>query len=222
VTTGEHHNDRFEERLLGELRRLIVARGPSSSGLQQRRRWTRAWRRRLAVSAAAVAGLAVAIPILLSAGNTPAFAITHGNDGTVTVLINSFQDPTGLEQGLRNAGVPAMVQLLSVGKDCSAPQSWMPVPMSDFPASFNPSTNPQANPPIDGGGVAHAPLTLILRYIPPNATLVIQSIRSAQLRPDNPTNTYMLAISGPGRGMRIFWAQGQVKPCTVVDTSSAK
>jgi hypothetical protein len=139
------------------------------------------------------------------------------------LTINSFQDPTQLEQGLGNAGIHTMIQLLPAGKDCSAPQSWTPVPMSDLPAGFDPSANPQAVPPIDSGGVVGAPLTLILRYIPPNATLVIQSMRSTQLQPDNPKGTYMLAISGPdGRGMRIFWAQGQVKPCTVVDTSSAR
>jgi hypothetical protein len=93
---------------------------------------------------------------------------------TVTVPIASFQDATTLKRSLRDAQVPAMVQLLPRGQDCAAPPSFTPLPARALPR-VDPAKNPRANPPIDFGRDRNNQATLILRYIPPNATLVIES-----------------------------------------------
>lgn len=149
---------------------------------------------------------------------------TAGSHRTVTVAINSFQDPAGLRRTLRAARVPAMVQLLPPGKDCSAPPRWTPVPSSALPA-FDPAKHPHANPPIDIGGGGPHPPTLILRFIPPHATLVIES----QPQSVDLAAAWPPALKGEmafeprtARGLWIGWMQGHPQPCTVVNSQTAE
>lgn len=145
--------------------------------------------------------------------------LEHTERRTVAVPIGSFVDPAPLALALRNAGVPALVQLLPIGKDCSTPPIFTPLPRSELPA-FNPEKNPHANPPIDFWGHAQR-VTLILHTIPKHATLVVESMpQSMRLLERWPIAEKGAALStGFGRGIYVQWAEGQVKPCKVVTAS---
>jgi hypothetical protein len=117
---------RFEERLLAELRRVVVE-GPSPTAAQSSdaRRPARPWRRRrlaLAGGLAAVAAVASVAGVALTGGGDAAWAVTRNADGTVTVKINSLSNADGLERKLAAAGVPALVQFLPAGKACADAQ----------------------------------------------------------------------------------------------------
>jgi len=186
-------DQRFEDRLLDQLRPLVAAppRPPA-----------RRAHRRLALAAGAGIAVAIAAGVsvpLLSGGAQPAYAVTPNDDGTVTVQINSLRDASGLEQKLREAGVPAVVEYLPFGKGCRQP--W-----------FTP-----AGPSTGGGAVRSAvggssggPTTFTVTRPPAGQTLVIT------------THT------GPGApdgheavGIGIGHALGTVPPCRVVDDPSS-
>jgi hypothetical protein len=109
--------DRFERRLLSELRRVVVERpapiGPA--GFRYKRTLV------LAGGLAAAAGVAIAagLPIGGDSGGTKAYAVSKNPDGTVTVKIDALSDAPGLERELSQAGVPALVQYLPSGKTCA-------------------------------------------------------------------------------------------------------
>jgi hypothetical protein len=90
-------------------------------------------RRRLGIAAAvaAAAGAAVAVvgvPGLAHNGAPPAWSVTRDADGSVTVKINDYHDPDGLQAKLRAAGVRANVQTLSAKcSDGTAPLNGGPL-----------------------------------------------------------------------------------------------
>jgi hypothetical protein len=115
----------FEERLLHELRRVVIEESRSASAPAPRAPIARRrslWRRRLGLTggvAAVVAfGLAAGLPLGGGNGGSAAYAVTQNADGTVTVQINALRDADGLQRRLREAGVPALVQYLPPGKAC--------------------------------------------------------------------------------------------------------
>ncbi len=221
MTSGQHDNDRFDERLLAELRRLVDAR--KSEGTEPRARPPRkvVWRRRVVLAGTAIAAVAIAITVLVPGNTTPAYAIARAADGSVTVTFNSFQDASGLQQGLQNAGVPAMVQFLPSGQDCSQPVTVTPVPASELPV-FDPVKDPNANPPIEAEGGGTQPLKLVLHSVPPNATLVIESMPTPPLSTGWTVADHVSGIQpASGRGIDVMWAAGPVKACTAVSTAAA-
>lgn len=141
--------------------------------------------------------------------------LPYAQHRTVSVPLASFSDPMPVALALRRVGVPAMVQLLPRGQDCNAPLAFTPVPRSEFPA-FDHGKNPHANPPIDYGGTARHS-TLILHWIPANATLVIESMPHS----GDVLSRWPIDEKGAGfqplnaRGIYVQWAQGRVKPCSV-------
>jgi hypothetical protein len=125
--------DRFEERLLTELRahvaRTADAHTPARAPQRARRRI--ALRPRpIAAAGGLLAAAAVAV-VLASGGDgaDPAYAVTPQSDGSVTVSVTSLDDAAGLQAALRDAGVNAVVRTVPVGKMCEpnaptkAPQS---------------------------------------------------------------------------------------------------
>jgi hypothetical protein len=110
--------DRFEQRLLTELRRVVAERPApiEASGFRYKRTLV------LAGGLAAAAGVAIAagLPIGGDSGGTKAYAVSKNPDGTVTVKIDALSDAAGLERELSQAGVPALVQYVPPGKTCAA------------------------------------------------------------------------------------------------------
>jgi hypothetical protein len=115
----------FEERLLRELRRVVIEESRAASAPAPRTRIARGrspWTRRLALTGAVAAvvalALAAGLPIGGGNGDSAAYAVTQNADGTVTVQIDSLRDAAGLQRKLGEAGVPALVQYLPPGKAC--------------------------------------------------------------------------------------------------------
>jgi hypothetical protein len=110
---------KFEDRLLTELRAVVAAR-PAPEVVAVSRRSPRG---RLVLATGAVA--ATAAGVLLATGGdgaAPAYAVEKQPNGNVTVEIRSLSDAAGLQQKLRAAGIPAVVDYTPVGKMCRAPR----------------------------------------------------------------------------------------------------
>jgi hypothetical protein len=197
----------FEERLLDELRSLVVAQ-PSSGPERPLRR--REWialrsRRRLALVAGMAAllavGAAAGVPFL-SGGASPAYAVSTNDDGTVTVEIGSLSDAAGLESKLRDAGIRAVVQYLPRGKACKQP--WFTL--------ASPEHGPGHEAAIKGGvehtSDGHTRFT-IGEHHPTDETLVIMT----------QVGTEASGTSGAGspESIGVAFAKGEVKQCEIVD-----
>jgi hypothetical protein len=202
----------FEDRLLQELRSMVVAsQEPFEKG---RRSWARSRSpRRLALAGATVvlaAVAAVAAVQLVSGGAAPAYAVNKNDDGTVTVEISSLSDAAGLEQKLREAGIPAVVQYLPPGKTCKQP--W-PTAAPGTPSSAGDHSAGTAGPEKAAimGGVEHTPdhtRFTISKNLPADTTLVI-----------------MTQVGGPSEAtgpssVGITLAHGEVQPCEIIDAAA--
>ena len=206
MNTRQPRGGRFEQRLLDELRALVIAQPPSSS--ERSPRSPRSWapsRPRLALVGSVVAAAAVAAAaglLLLAGGAKPAYAVSRNDDGTVTVEINSLSDAAGLESKLREAGIHAVVVYLPPGKTCKQP--WF------TPVSYH--HGPGHHPAT--GTVHHHASDVLTRFTigshhPTEATLVITTQAAA-----DPSGT---AGTGSPESINIAWAIGEVKQCEVVD-----
>lgn len=191
-------DQRFEERLLGELQTLVLAEPPPLAPRPAAR-----GRHRLALAGGLVSVLAVAAVAgvgLLTGGAQPAYAVTANGDGTVTVEINSLRDASGLEARLREVGVPAVVQYLAPGTMCKQP--WY------TPAGRGGATQGGVRRTSVGRtGDGQVSFT-ISDSVPAGETLVV-------------TTQVGAAAGGPGTpnatALGIGFASGEVPPCQVVD-----
>lgn len=119
----------FEQRLLDELRQMIVAERPSASSTIRTgdARPRSGWMRRLTlagtIAVVAVIAVAVGLPFVgdggrSGSGPSAAYAVTASGNGTVTVEITALRDAEDLERELRRFGVPAIVQYLPPSSAC--------------------------------------------------------------------------------------------------------
>lgn len=194
----------FEERLLHELRGLLVAE-PSSKREPPRRKTRTSValrpRRRLALAG----GLAVLLVVaagtgmpLLTGGAAPAYAVSTNDDGTVTVEINSLTDAAGLESELREAGIRAVVEYLPPGKTCKQP--WYTPVSQDHGPGHERATTREVEHTSDGDT-----RFTIGKHHPTDATLVIMAQSGAE----------------PGAtSIAVDYAQGRVDACVIVDAPS--
>jgi hypothetical protein len=137
----------FEQRLLRELRLVVVTNPRVSPGLQRTATSGRFARVRLPLAmAGGAAAVAIAIASALPGGGAPskAWAVDRNPDGTVTVRIDSLADAAGLERKLNEAGVPALVQYLPPGKSCA---DGAPLPLTPPPGAV---TQTKGDPPAPG------------------------------------------------------------------------
>jgi hypothetical protein len=106
-------SDRFEDRLLEQLRHVVATRPAPAAQAPRRPRRTR-----FVVAGAGVAAVTAAVMIVATSGDvTPsAFAVQRHGDGSVSVEIRSLRDAAGLERSLRAAGVPAVVDYAPAGQ----------------------------------------------------------------------------------------------------------
>ncbi|MGN9840759.1 hypothetical protein ACTMTI_21820 [Nonomuraea sp. H19] len=115
----------FEDRLLSALKEEITTRTAEDNMTTTVTPVQRGSRRRLLGLSAAAAGLATAttaVVALTGIAGSPAYAVTKGSDGAVSVRIESFTDPEGLEAELADAGVKAVVDYLPFGQTCKSPR----------------------------------------------------------------------------------------------------
>ncbi|MEV4803577.1 hypothetical protein AB0K18_26545 [Nonomuraea sp. NPDC049421] len=147
--------------------------------------------RRLVGLTAAVAGVAAAataVVVLAGVGSEPAYAVSKGSDGGVSVRIHAFTDPDGLERDLAAAGVPAAVDYLPEGQTCKAPRGRH----ADAGGAFATGIRK------DGDGIA---FTIEKGQVPKGSTLVLTVSKSAQ------------GDTAPPSATSLEIVEGQVAPC---------
>jgi hypothetical protein len=87
---------KFEDRLLGELKQIVLERAAKRPGPVAHRP---AWRSRpvlVGAVAALAAGVVVGPPLLRADEASAAWAVTESDDGWITVTITEFKDADGL------------------------------------------------------------------------------------------------------------------------------
>ena len=180
-------SNRFEDRLLDDLRSVVAAR-PAPAVASR----SRAPRPRLVLAGAGVAAVTATVAIDASGGDvTPsAYAVDARPDGAVTVSIHSLSDADGLQRSLRAAGVPAVVDYVAAGdaSGCAGPSPGGPptTVMGEQgltvhrerggPGDRLPSLDSAGTPPAPGsGGPAGRQhrMTTQVRVTPDGATFTI-------------------------------------------------
>jgi hypothetical protein len=115
----------YEQRLLTELRGVVAEQAATAPAAVRAR--TSRPRRRLVIGFGAAAALAVAgavgAPVLLGAGDRPAYAAEREPDGSIRILIREYTDAKGLQARLRQLGVAAVVDHVPYGKHCREPRA---------------------------------------------------------------------------------------------------
>lgn len=110
----------FESDLLTELRGVVATRAldapaPAPARGRATRRGGRRWAAAgglVAAASATLAGVAVLSP-------TPAFSVTEGNSGTITVEVNRLEGAGKLEAALAEHGVRADITYLEPERECA-------------------------------------------------------------------------------------------------------
>jgi hypothetical protein len=114
----------FEERLLVRLKAVVAERGAAAAGSgapvatapgPRRRRPLR-----LALAGAAVLAVAAVVLVVSSGGDSTsrAFAVQPLSGGGVAIKIYSLEDTDGLEEALKQAGIPAQIDWLAAQTTC--------------------------------------------------------------------------------------------------------
>jgi hypothetical protein len=220
---GRHDpQSRFEERLLSELRRVVIEQPSESPAARGRTGFAPSgfrYKRTLALSGglAAATGVAIAagLPLGGDGGGTEAYAVTKHQDGTVTVEIEALSDAAGLERELAAAGVPALVQYLPPGKTCKGvPVKGTPTPEIEPPGAGGPlpeaAESGTAMRTHEDGSVA---FTLDGRERP-DQTLVIrtQEFAGGGQPSDAPAEGPLEASA-----VSVAFEEGEPRPCEVID-----
>lgn len=225
--------ERFEERLLAELRRVVAER-PSPAAVQGTPRWAPAglWRRRplaLAGGVAAAAAVATLAGVALDGGEETAWAVERNADGTVTVKINSLSDADGLERKLNAAGVPALVQYLPAGKACAGAPSPPPSQgkgvvagergLSEAPPGASERGFDRAGAPPDGGPQGAAVQAGMRTEEDGGVEFTIDSAdtRGQSLVVTSQTLPAGQGATVDGAALSIEYVKGEARPCQVVD-----
>jgi hypothetical protein len=183
--------ERFEDRLLRELRQVVAERPAPATGSPRRTRRTR-----LALGGVGIAAATIAIAVIATGSDvTPnAYAVESHANGAVTVSISALRDANGLQSSLRAAGVPAVVTYVSAdGSGCpSAP----------------PAVGAGTGPVLEQGSTSSTA---------PGAPSTTVSPAGAAAPPAGVTTTTATAVAKPvtidGSGAAtVTIAPGQIKP----------
>ncbi|MEW1841173.1 hypothetical protein AB0392_24795 [Nonomuraea angiospora] len=183
----------FEERLLSALKEEIATRTAEDDVTttvtpagrdRSRRRYVG-----LSAALAGVAAAATATAVVLSGlGGSPAYAVTTGADGVITVKINKFDDPEGLQADLADAGVKAVVDYLPEGQTCKEPRGANGSGPGEFSVSFERSSGVTSFM-IEKGEV-------------PEGSTLVMAVSKSRAGDDRPPF-----------GLSLTIVKGQVAPC---------
>ncbi len=115
--------DSFETALLARLRARVEGDAPATPP-----RWSPRWSRRRVVlaGAATVAAAAVMVVVVPGIGTTPAYSVTQGNSGAITVEVRRLEDAPALEAELAELGLAADITYVPGSQEC-APGRYTPV-----------------------------------------------------------------------------------------------
>ncbi|MET7328609.1 hypothetical protein [Nonomuraea sp. NPDC005650] len=142
----------------------------------------------LSAAVAGVAAAATAVVVLTGLTGSPAYAVTKGADGAVSVQINEFDDPKGLEAELGRAGVKAVVDYLPEGQTCKEPRGERGAGSGKF-----------------GGSIGNSGQGIVFKIeegeVPAGSTLVLAVSKSRD------------GADKPPFGMSLTLVKGAVAPC---------
>ncbi len=150
-------SDRFEDRLLQQLRHVVAERPAPARTADRRPRRTR-----LALAGAGVVAATAAVAIVTASNDaTPsAYAVQARAGGAVTVSIRSLSDAAGLQRSLRDAGIPAVVDYRPVANGCVGPPSGVPEQglhtQTSAEGAAGPLLSQRGTPPAAGAGEPRA------------------------------------------------------------------
>jgi hypothetical protein len=106
----------LQERRLAELKQVVAARAVRRAPALARRTRGRFLRPAIALVTAA-AGIAIGL-VATGGGGTPAFAVTKGADGIVTITISEYADTSELTAELKHLDLPAAVVYVPANESC--------------------------------------------------------------------------------------------------------
>lgn len=175
----------FEERLLSALKDEITTR-TAEDKMTTVTPVQRGSRRRFVGLSAAVAGVAAAataVVLMTGIAGAPAYAVTKGADGAVSVRINSFTDPEGLEAELAANGVKAVVDYLPAGQTCQEPRGQRSSMTGKFATSIG----------SEGNGMS---FKIVTGQVPEGETLVLAVSRSKDGDDKPPFATSLQVVKG--------------------------
>jgi hypothetical protein len=163
---------RFEDNLWREVERKYGSELSEADGPLQRRS-----RLRVPVIAGTSLGLvgasAVAVIVLSAASSSPAFAVTHNPDGTVSVVIRRIEGIPGANQRLAQLGIRARAVRIADGCQVAPPPALARVTVATFVRTRD---------AVSVGGTDGKVLARIRpTQIPIGRTLVIPAVRNGAL-----------------------------------------
>ncbi|MFC4052607.1 hypothetical protein ACFOY4_23210 [Actinomadura syzygii] len=113
---------KFEERLLAELKDVVAAQTASAPVDSRTRRARWRWVGLATAAAATAAGLAIGIPVLTGDRAPQANAVVRDPDGSIRIYIRDYRHPEVIASRLRGLGVPAVVDFVPNDKRCRTPR----------------------------------------------------------------------------------------------------
>ncbi|MGH2906982.1 MAG: hypothetical protein ACRDKI_09485 [Solirubrobacterales bacterium] len=121
---NDQNDNRFEDRLLSELRQYVAARPQEAPSVTMTPTPVRSPGRRYRYAAAGATLAAIAGVAFLVGHDeaSPAYAVETTDNGTISVEISSLEDASGLQSKLRAAGINAYVDYVPDGKACKGPR----------------------------------------------------------------------------------------------------
>lgn len=152
----------FQTRLEMELVKVVTERGAAPRGRTRPVAW-----RRPAIGIGGLAAVAIAVPLVLDGTGSPAYAVANNPDGSLTVTINDYKNPQGLERRLAATGVPVKVVVGKAGPGCRR-LSTTPWP-----------TQEQVRAIFRGDAIAGHSFVFVPAKVPAGATVLVQIIRPA-------------------------------------------
>ncbi|MGH3239913.1 MAG: hypothetical protein ACRDNL_06000 [Spirillospora sp.] len=122
---------KFEERLLTELKDVVAARtapspspspcpSPADSPRTRTVRWR--WAGSVTAVAAAAVGLAIGVPLLTGDRAPQANAVVRDPDGSIRIYVRDYRHPELIASRLRGFGVPAVVDFVPNDRRCRTPR----------------------------------------------------------------------------------------------------
>jgi hypothetical protein len=215
--------ERFEDRLLRELRQVVAERPAPVTGTPRRTRRTR-----LALGGVGIAAATIAIAVIATGSDvTPnAYAVESQANGAVTVSISALRDASGLQSSLRAAGVPAVVNYVSAdGSGCpSAPPAvgagTGPVLVQGSSSSTGPSTSVAPAGAVSPPGVAATTATAVAKPVTIDSSgAATVTIAPGQLKPGE--QVYITAAGGSVGSVAVAISPGTPPGACVTATAPA-
>lgn len=192
---------RFRDQLRSDLKAVVAERARAKAVERQAARRL-GWQPKVLLAGGFTAALAASMVVVNGYGADPAWSVQKQDNGSITVHINDWTDPRGLEHELEKYVPNALVQIAPKGKRCTS--DWYQPTGAGSMAWTKKDRN---------GDAEVTSWTVLLEDVTPGTTLV--AYHEAGKRPGT--------VTAPGEkstiygmGDRLEVAKGDVGPCELV------